>query len=72
MKFEYKIVYIDATHRTLSGLPEDINIKFDEYGRDGWELVKIEQRMKGGLFFLFFLGWINLTAGYIGFFKRPL
>lgn len=71
MKWEYKIVYIDARHQTESGLPEDVNIKFDEYGREGWELIKIEQRMKNG-YYIFFIGWINLTVGYTAFFKRPL
>jgi hypothetical protein len=71
MKWEYKIVYIDARHHTASGMPEDVNIKFDEYGSEGWELIKVVPKLKGG-FYAFFLGWINLTVGYTAFFKRTL
>jgi len=71
MKWEYKIVYIDARHRTNSGLPEDVNIEFDRYGSEGWELVKIEPKMDGG-FMAFSFGWVKLTVGYIAFFKRAL
>jgi hypothetical protein len=71
MKWEYKIVYIDARHQTVSGMPEDVNIKFDEYGSEGWELIKVVPKLKGG-FYALFLGWINLTVGYTAFFKRTL
>ena len=71
MKWEYKIVYINAKKRkTNTGLPEDINEEFDKYGQQGWELVKVEPKLEGG-FMAFGFGWIQQTAGYVAFFKKP-
>ena len=71
MKWEYEIVYIDARYPSESWMPEDVNIKFDEFGREGWELIKVVPKLKGG-FYAFFMGWITLTVGYTAYFKRPL
>ncbi len=38
MKWEYKIVYINAKNRTSTGLPEEINEEFDRYGANGGNL----------------------------------
>ena len=70
MKWEYKIVYVNAKQKTSSGLPENVNEQFNEYGRDGWELVKVEPKLEGwGM--IFGIGWIQ-TAGYVAFFKKPI
>jgi hypothetical protein len=71
MKWEYKIIYINAKKPTSTGLPEDINEHFDRYGKDGWELVKVEPKLNGG-FMIFGIGWIQQTVGYLAFFKKPL
>ena len=42
-------------------MPEDVNIKFDEYSRDGWELLKKDSTH-------FF--WVNLTVSYTAFFEK--
>ncbi len=39
VRWEYKIVKMRADLWTDTGLPDDINLKFDEYGAEGWELV---------------------------------
>ena len=71
MKWEYKIAYINAKKQTSTGLPDDINDLFDKYGKDGWELVKVEPKLNGGIMFFGF-GWIQQTVGYLAFFKKPL
>ena len=67
MKWEYKIIYIDARRWTSTGLPENLGTRFDAYGKEGWELVKVEPKINRG-FMTFGYG----TDGYVAFFKRPL
>ena len=67
MKWEYNIIYINATKWTSTGLPDDLNDKFDALGKEGWDLVKIESKLDNGLFTLG-----AYTAGYVAFFKRAL
>jgi hypothetical protein len=71
MKWEYKIIYINAKSFTKTGLPDDLNEQFDKYGSQGWELVKVEPKLDGG-FAVFGIGWIHQTVGYLAFFKREL
>ncbi len=71
MKWEYKIVYINARKRTSTGLPEEINQEFDKYGKEGWDLVKVEPKLNGG-FMAFGFGWLRQTEAYIAFFKKAL
>ncbi len=71
MKWEYKIVYINAKKRSYSGLPDEMNLEFDEYGKQGWELVKIEPKLDAG-FMIFGIGYFSNTVGYLAFFKKPL
>ncbi|MBL7970309.1 MAG: hypothetical protein JNL03_02205, partial [Prolixibacteraceae bacterium] len=54
-----------------TGIPEDINDQFDKYGKEGWELVKVEPKLDGGIMFFGF-GWLHQTVGYLAFFKKPL
>ena len=67
MKWEYKVVYINARKWTRTGLPAGVNDLFDELGKLGWELVKIEANLHSG-FMLFGCGWFTSTAGYHAFF----
>jgi len=69
MKWEYKIVYINARKWTNTGLPKDINLEFDKLGEQGWELVKVEPKLDGG-FILFGIGVCTHTVAYTAFFKR--
>ena len=72
MRFEYKIIYFKAVIATTSsGLPDDINIRFDELGRDGWEYVEMKPVMSGGLFFIF-IGIFSSTKRFVAIFKRSL
>lgn len=71
MNWEYKIIFINAKEQTSTGLPDDINSLFDKYGKEGWELVKVEPKLGGGIMFFGF-GWIQQTVGYLAFFKKPL
>lgn len=70
MTWEYKVIYKNAQKRTSTGLPDDINIAFDRYGAEGWELVRVEPKLHGGFMALGF-GSFHQTVGYIAFFKRP-
>ena len=64
--WEYKIVYFSSERWTSTGLPTDINERFDEFGKQGWELVGTESIIRPG--------WFSAarTAGMVGFFKRRL
>lgn len=64
--FEYKIVHCTADRRIGSGLPADLNQKFDEYGAQGWELVGTEAIQRA----TFFPYGGAQTVGVVGFFKR--
>ena len=52
-KWEYKIVYIQAAKWTKTGMPEELNQQFDQWGADGWELIKVEPILSGGWFSIF-------------------
>lgn len=67
-QWEYKIVYFSADRWTSTGLPSELNAKFDEYGQDGWELVGTESLVRPS-----FIPWGgSTTVGISGFFKRPI
>jgi hypothetical protein len=65
-QWEYKIVHILADRWTGTGLPEDINIQFDQFGSEGWELVSTESLMRPGI-----VSPLK-TVAIVAFFKRPL
>jgi hypothetical protein len=65
--WEYKIVYFSSDRWTSTGLPTDINERFDEFGKQGWELVGTEGIIRPGWFWS-----AATTAGIVGFFKRRL
>ena len=70
MKWEYKIVHILATKWTSTGLPSDLGENFDQWGDEGWELVRIEPIHTGG-WFVFGFGTATRTQAFVAFFKRP-
>ena len=64
--WEYKIVYFSCERWTSTGLPTDINERFDEFGKQGWELVGTEGIIRPSWV------WSTTTAGIVGYFKRRL
>ncbi len=70
MKWEYKIIGFSAEQWIPAGLPSDIGQRFDEWGEDGWELVRVEPILRGGWFFLGF-GSFTRTTSFVAYFKRP-
>ena len=70
MKWEYKIVRIDANRWTDTGLPNELNQDFDQWGAQGWELVGTESLIRQGFSWFFFSG--SYTDGIIAFFRRPV
>lgn len=66
-KWEYQIVAVNAQRWTGTGLPGEINQKFDEYGAKGWELVSTESIIRPA--------WLfggSKTVEVIAYFKRRL
>ena len=51
----------------VTGLPEDVNDRFDALGKMGWELVRTEPLLERAFF-----GQGSYTRGLVAFFKKPL
>ncbi len=67
MAWEYKIVNIDTDRWTKTGMPTETGEMFDEWGLEGWELIKVESIFRAGL-----LGILPpSTCALVAFFKRP-
>ena len=65
-KWEYKIVYCGAERWTSTGLPSDLNQRFDEFGAQGWELVGMVSIERPSL-----IPWGgSKTVGVLASFKR--
>lgn len=65
-KWEYKIVHIHAAKWTKTGMPDELNQQFDQWGAEGWELIKVEPILA--------CGWFSIAAetqAFVAFFKRP-
>jgi len=41
-KFEYKILTISVAHLVKNNFQAELNSKFDKWGNDGWDLLKME------------------------------
>jgi hypothetical protein len=65
--WEYKVVFFSANQWTGTGLPNDLNEKFDEFGAQGWEMVGTESIVRPA-----FWGYGSKTVGVVAFFKRRL
>jgi hypothetical protein len=70
-RYEYKLLHFKAGSATASGLPDDLNVQFDELGREGWEYIEMKPIQTGG-FFLFFIGVFTNTKRFIVIFRRPV
>lgn len=65
-KWEYKILHISAERWTGTGLPADLNQRFDEIGAQGWELVGFVSMDRPS-----FIPWGgSKTVGVVATFKR--
>ena len=65
-KWEYKIIHVGAERWTATGLPVDLNQRFDEIGADGWELVAVVALERPS----FLLWGGSKTVGVVATFKR--
>ena len=70
MKWEYKVVHVQAFKWTRTGLPKDLGERFDQWGSEGWDLVRVEPILRSGLLFLG-IGSNVRTDAFVAFFKRP-
>lgn len=50
-KFEYKILTISTSHLCKKSFREELDAKFNRWGDEGWELVKMEPITSGGFIF---------------------
>ena len=71
MNYEYKLLHFKVGVFSSSGLPDDLNIRFDELGKNGWEYVEMKPILSSGLFLLF-IGIFSSTKQMIAVFKRPI
>jgi hypothetical protein len=63
--WEYKIVSIDVTRWTKTGLPNDLNENFDKWGAEGWEPVGTEAIQTPSVWW-----YGSSTNSVLAFFKR--
>jgi len=71
MRYEYKLLHFKVGLISASGFPDDLNVRFDELGREGWDYVEMNPIISGGLFF-FFIGIFSSTKRMVVVFKRPI
>lgn len=50
-KFEYKILTISAAHFRKKNFQNELDEKFEKWGNEGWELIKMEPITSGGMIF---------------------
>jgi hypothetical protein len=67
-KWEYKIIYCSAERWTSTGLPADLDQRFDEFGAQGCELAAMVSIERASL-----IPWGGAkTVGVLASFKRRL
>lgn len=66
-KFEYKLVSIDISQIRKPDYQSEISKNFNQYGAEGWELVKLESVIRPSSWYMG-----SKTEGFIAAFKRPL
>lgn len=50
-KFEYKIITISVSHFKSENFQTELNDKFEKWGNEGWDLIKMEAISTGGVIF---------------------
>lgn len=68
-RYEYKLLHFRAGMSTASSLPDDLNMRFDHLGSEGWEYVEMQPIHSGG-FFLLFIGIFTRTKDFVAVFRR--
>lgn len=66
-RYEYKMITINAGHLNQKKIQEKLDVNFNEWGKQGWDLIKMEPITSGGLF------WQGAnTDGFFIVFKREI
>ena len=64
-QFEYKLLTISAAHLSKSTFQEELDSKFQRWGSEGWELIKMEPINSIGFF-----AYSSSTKKFMVVFKR--
>jgi hypothetical protein len=64
-KFEYKLLTISVVHLRKKQFQEELDNKFNNWGEEGWELVKMEAITDSGM-----LNYFSSTSDFLAVFKR--
>ncbi len=67
--YEYKLLHFKAGLATESSLPDDLNLRFDQLGKEGWEYVEMKPIQSSGLFFVF-IAVFSRTKSFVAIFRR--
>lgn len=65
--FEYKLITIDSSRLKEEAFQIELSEKFNQWGKEGWDLVKMESVNSGG----FFRDGAT-TVGFFTVFKREI
>ncbi len=65
MKFEYKIIVVDAGQLSNSNFQRELDQKFNGWGEEGWDLAKFEPIQERG-----YMPNGSYTREFIAIFKR--
>ncbi|MFT7234318.1 MAG: hypothetical protein ACI8TA_003550 [Cyclobacteriaceae bacterium] len=63
-KFEYKLLTISVVHLRKKQFQEELDNKFNKWGEEGWDLVKMEPISGGGM------TYFSSTSDFLAVFKR--
>lgn len=64
-KFDYKLLTISVVHLRKKKFQEELDAKFNKWGEEGWELMKMEPILETGIFNCF-----SSTSEFMVVFKR--
>lgn len=64
-KFEYKLLTIKTAHLNKFDFQAELELKFQNWGSEGWELDRMEPIQQGSWF-----GWFATTTKFFVVFKR--
>jgi hypothetical protein len=67
MQFEYKIITVSVAHFSQKDFQAELSTKFNDWGEQGWDLVKMESITEGGALFQG-----ATTTDFIVIFKRQV
>lgn len=67
MQYEYKIITVSVAHFNKENFQEELSTKFNDRGKEGWDLIKMEPIMKAGLMFQ-----VGDTTDFVIIFKKQI